>query len=315
MRDLTPSPTLSVVIPVYKSEEIVETLLARLHSALEGIDFEILLVNDCSPDQSWRKIEAVVDRYPRLRALSLSKNFGYDNAILAGLNHSRGAYVVIMDDDLQHAPEDIPVLLHAIQKGGDVVYADFNVQTKKQTPLKNFGSWLNGRMAEIVIQKPRHIYLSPFKILRREVVLDITRYRGPYPYVDGLIFQNTAAISQVPLPHYARFSGHGNFGVIRSLKIMLNFCTSHSLFPLRLGIFVGVCSSLAGLLLGIYIIYLKFIAQEIEIEGWASTVFATLFLGGIQLVFLGIIGEYVGRAYMSTNENPQFRIRQKIRVD
>jgi len=220
-----------------------------------------------------------------------------------------------MDDDLQHAPEDIPVLLTEIQKGHDVVYADFNVQTKKQSLFKNFGSWVNGKLAEYIIKKPKHVYLSPFKIVARDLVDEIVRYRGPYPYVAGLIFQNTVSITQIPVPHYARFEGKGNFGLIRSLKIMANFCTSHSLFPLRLAMFLGFACSLTGLFLGAVIFYMKYFGGGIDVEGWASTVLATLILGGVQLICIGIIGEYVGRSYMNANSNPQFLIREKLRFD
>ncbi len=308
-------PLISVVIPVYKSEDIVDTLLQRLEKALQGIDYEIILVNDCSPDGTWEKIKRQAQVVPRLKALHLRKNFGYDNAILAGLNHSSGSYVVIMDDDLQHAPEDIPLLLGEVQKGHDVVYADFNTQTKKQTPFKNFGSWVNGKIAEYILNKPPHIYLSPFKIMSRDLVLEIVRYRGPYPYVDGLVFQNTTFITQIALPHYARFSGKGNFGLVRSLKVVASFCTSHSLFPLRVGVLLGFVCSILGLIFGLIVLYLRFFGSAVVIEGWASTIFVGLFLGGVQLICLGIIGEYVGRTYMNANENPQYSIREKIRLD
>jgi len=184
----TPSSCfVSVVIPVYRSEAIVPTLCAQLRDALQSYHFEVVLVNDCSPDKSWRAIKKECEADKRFRAINLRVNGGQDRAIMAGLHFATGEYVVVMDDDLQHKPADINNLIKKIQTGSDLVYANFF--KKKQTLLKNLMSWGAGKVAELVLKKPAHIYLSPFKIMRREVVEQILLYRGPFPYIDGLIFQ------------------------------------------------------------------------------------------------------------------------------
>jgi polyisoprenyl-phosphate glycosyltransferase len=160
---------ISIVIPVYNSEECIEELVSEIDAALDT--YELILVNDCSSDSSWLRIEEAASGNEKITGINLRKNFGQDNALMAGLNHATGDYVVIMDDDLQHSPSDIPVLYEKIREGYDVVYANF--AAKKQARWKNFGSWLNGKLAEIVIHKPAWIYLSPFKIIDKQVVDEI----------------------------------------------------------------------------------------------------------------------------------------------
>jgi len=161
---------ISVVIPVYNSEEILLTLCHRLVQIFNnmGKDYEIIFVNDCSNDRSWFKLEKLAKNYSRVKPILLRKNVGYDSAIMAGLNYVNGELVVIMDDDLQHAPEDIPKLISGLTNSNDVIYANFI--KKRQSMFKNIGSWFNGKAAEIIIQKPKSIYLSPFKIVRKTVV-------------------------------------------------------------------------------------------------------------------------------------------------
>ncbi len=155
----------SVIIPVYNSEGCLDALVERLTGVLDNLGeaYEIVLVNDCSLDGSWRKITELCENYSRLTGISLRKNFGQDSAIMAGLSHSSGESLVVMDDDLQHDPADIPSLLSSLGEGYDVCYAYFN--SKNQSLLKNLGSWFNGRVANVIINKPKEIYLSLIKLL------------------------------------------------------------------------------------------------------------------------------------------------------
>ena len=309
------NPYVSVVVPVYRSEDTLTLLVERLERALESWPHEIVLINDDSPDGSWETIVELAARYPTVKALSLRKTFGYDNALMAGLNHCTGKYVVTMDDDLQHAPEDIPALVAEIEQGADVVYANFAAFQKQQSWIKNLGSWLNGKLAEYILSKPKEIYLSPFKILSQELVREIKKYTGPYPYIDGLVFQRTAAIRQIPIVHHARKSGRGNHGIVRSARIMANFWTSHSLFPLRVAVVLGFFLSFCAGLFGLFLIYYKLVDKGFNVEGWASTVFAILLMGGVQILSVGIIGEYVGRSHMTASQSPQYVVRHRVRVE
>src|SRR5262245_13511750 len=233
-RDDSFQPDLSIVVPVYRSEDCLEALIAAIGEALEpaGRDYEVVLVNDYSPDHSWPVIESICRSNPNVVGVDLRRNFGQDNAIMTGLRLARGRYVAIMDDDLQHHPRDLPALLSKIEEGFDVVYADFRV--KRQKLWKNLGSWFNGKIAERVIDKPQHVYLSPYKIISREVTDLICEYDGPDPYVDGLLFQVTARITQIPVEHHKRYAGRSTYTFWKSVKVWARLAVSFSARPLRL---------------------------------------------------------------------------------
>jgi undecaprenyl-phosphate 4-deoxy-4-formamido-L-arabinose transferase len=303
-------PSISVVIPVYNSEECLSELIQQLTEALAGIsdDYEIVLVNDCSPDNSWETMVTLSDQYGSMKCINLRRNFGQDCAIMAGLHHAAKQFITILDDDLQHNPDDIPELVESLGNKYDVCYARF--KNKKQSLFKNFGSWFNGKFAEITLGKPAHIYLSPFKVIRREVIEEMIKYDGPYPYIDGLIFRTTRNITQIELEHHARYKGAGNFTLLKSLSVWARVITTFSVKPLRMAIFMGLISSGIGFMMALYFIYKRLWVDEYIPYGWASTFVTILFLGGIQLMTLGVIGEYVGRTFIQNNREPQFIIRE-----
>lgn len=300
----------SVIIPVYNSEDCLDELAKRLTDVLDnsGKTYEIVLVNDCSPDNSWKKITELCETYDRLKGINLRRNFGQDSAIMAGLNYSSGESVIIMDDDLQHDPADIPSLLSGLEKGYDVCYAHFS--SKKQSWLKNFGSWFNDKVANVILKKPKEVYLSPYKAMKRGVVDEIVKYDGPHPYVDGLLFRVTRNIIQVTVQHHERYAGEGNYNLRRSIKVWLRLATSFSVTPLRIATFLGFISSSIGFILALSFIVWHFIGVGAP-TGWASLIVVVLFLGGIQLVTIGIIGEYVGRLFLHYSKEPQFIIKTK----
>jgi undecaprenyl-phosphate 4-deoxy-4-formamido-L-arabinose transferase len=228
---------------------------------------------------------------------------------MAGLNCSSGESVIIMDDDLQHDPEDIPSLLIGLEKGYDICYALFN--SKKQSWFKNLGSWFNGKVANIVIKKPDEVYLSPFKAIKRGVIDEIIKYDGPYPYIDGLLFRVTRNITQVPVQHHKRYAGKGNYNLLKSIRVWLRLATNFSVFPLRIATFLGFITSGIGFILALYFIIRHFIDGQAPM-GWASLIVIVLFLGGIQLVAIGTIGEYVGRLFLYYSKEPQFVINEII---
>jgi len=301
---------ISVVIPVYNSENCIDELIKRLNKVLDNLDktYEIVLVNDCSPDNSWGKIIELCEIYDRLKGINLRRNFGQDSAIMAGLNYSSGESVIIMDDDLQHDPADIPFLITALKKGYDVCYACFD--SKKQSLFKNFGSWFNDKVANLILKKPKEVYLSPYKAIKREVVNEIIKYDGPYPYIDGLIFRITRNITQITAEHHER-AGKGNYNFIKSIHVLLRLATNFSVLPLRIASFLGFISSGIGFIMAIFFIIQHFITKE-NPAGWASLVVIVLFLGGVQLVAIGIIGVYVGRLFLHHSKEPQFVINEII---
>ncbi len=306
---------LSVVIPVYNSEGIALELHRRLTSVLETFDdpYEIILVNDGSSDNSWEKIKTIATFDSHVKAISLRRNFGYDNALMAGLNFVSYSYVVIMDDDLQHAPEDITQLRTEIEKGYDVVYGNFPV--KKQSLVKNMGSWLVSKLAQLILNKPAYLQISSYKILHKEIVDGIVKYAGPYPYIDGLIFQMTSSIHRVMITHHPRTVSTGGHGILPSMKILFNFCTTFSILPLRIAVILGLAISVLAGIFSIGLVIIKLGFGYSSQEGWTSIILAVTILGGIQLMGLGLLGEYVGRTYMNINRQPQFVIKETLSIE
>ena len=309
---------LSIVIPAYRSADCLGPLIAAIEAALvpEGIDYEVILVNDGSPDRTWAVIEELCESHPHVVGVDLRRNFGQDNAILTGVRQARGRDVAIMDDDLQHHPRDLPALMAEADAGADVVYARFPV--KRQKLWKNLGSWFNGKVAEWVLGKPRHIYMSPYKVIRKEVADLICRYEGPDPYIDGLLFQVTSRFVQVPVEHHARHSGSSNFTPIKSLVIWARLATGFSIRPLRMVTFCGFGLGAMGALLAAIVILDRIFYPErfaVSVAGWASLMVAVLLVGGIQMIFLGILGEYSGRTHTAVAGRPQATIREVLRAE
>lgn len=301
----------SVVIPVYRSEENLTELVRQLSMALQNCSHEVILVNDASPDGSWTRIVELASRYEAIVGINLRMNSGQDNAIMAGLRAATAEYVVVMDDDLQHSPSDILSLRDACRAArADVCYARF--AEKKQALWKNVGSWLNGRVADRMIGKPPALYLSPFKAIRQEIVKELIRYDGPFPYVDGLLFSVTKNVTQIPVEHHSRFRGTGNYSLVRSLRVAMRLATGFSVFPLRLVAFLGFVIAALGFGLGVYYVVQYFTAATI-VQGWTTIVVLFLFVSGIILLSLGMIGEYLGRAYITINRRPQYTIGEIVR--
>lgn len=301
---------LSVVVPVYNSADCLGELVRRLDSELSahGHGVEIILVDDASTDDSWSIIRGLAASHEFLTGLQLRRNAGQDNAIMAGLRAAGGDVVVVMDDDLQHDPADIPRLCLELEDGGwDVVYARFG--SKRQAAWKNAGSWLNDRLAVAVLGKPKDIYMSPFKALRKDVVDEIVKYDGPFSYVDGLIFTVTGNIGQVEAEHHQRHAGRSNYNLVKSIRVWLKLATNFSIVPLRVATIAGGVMSLVAFLLGVFFLVQALFLERAP-EGWPSLIVTVLFLGGIQLVGLGAVGEYVGRIYITQNKRPQFTIRE-----
>jgi glycosyltransferase involved in cell wall biosynthesis len=299
--------TLSVVIPVYRSEKILPFLVQKsleIAIKLGYVDkFELVLVNDCSPDNSWAVITALANEHSFIRGVCLRRNFGQHNAVMAGLHHATGRFVVIMDDDLQHPPEAIGEIVSALLGGFDVCYT--NYVGRKHALWKVMGSRFNDRVASMLLNKPRGLYLSSFKGIRWEVAQEIIKYDGPYAYVDGLILDITRSITSVQIQHQPRHEGEGNYNLQRSISLWLKMATSFSVLPLRVATLTGFALSFVSALIILFILIEKLLKPDLP-RGWASLIATVLFVGGIQTMCLGIIGEYIGRSYLKLNKKPQF---------
>jgi undecaprenyl-phosphate 4-deoxy-4-formamido-L-arabinose transferase len=300
-------------VPVYNGAATVPKLIEELDKHLRPQnDLELILVNDGSTrDNSDEVCEAAAQQNDWIVYLELSKNFGEHNAVMAGLNHCTGDCVVIMDDDLQNPPHEVIRLVDELDRGDfDVVFSYYK---KKQHRIdRNLGSAFNNLIASYVLKKPRDLYLSSFKAIRRSVVKQIIKYDGPFPYIDGLILRSTTRYGRLEVEHYSREIGRSGYSLTKLVSLWLNMFTNFSILPLRVASAVGlVLATLSGLA-GIVVIIEKIINPELP-TGWASVFVALLFMSSVQLLAIGLMGEYLGRVLLKLNQIPQFVVRRTIR--
>ena len=310
----TPAFTLSIVIPVYNGAKSVGELV----HALEGLEIEggheIVLVNDGSPDDSLAVCKHLVAEAATvpITLVNLARNFGEHNAIMTGLRHTRGAWVITMDDDLQNPPTEVKRLLeHAQATGKDVVYTRYAV--KQHAYWRNLGSRFANWVADVLMEKPKGLYLSSFRCMSAFLVEQVTRYEGPFPYVDGLIMQATQSIDTIEVEHLPRMAGRSNYTLKRLVRLWINIFVNFSVLPLHLSTIAGFALSLIGLV-GVISVVLEALFFEPP-QGWASLMAATLLLSGVQLLILGILGEYMGRLFLTANRKPQTVVREVVRSD
>ena len=304
---------LSIVVPVYNGASSVPTLVEALSRLDVPGGLEVVLVNDYSADDSWEVCRQVCRRTDvALTVLNLSRNFGEHNAVMAGLTHARGAHIVTMDDDLQNPPEEVLRLWHyARDNDFDVVYTYY--AEKKHSPWRNLGSRLTNWCADKLLEKPQGLYLSSFRCVNSFTAKAIIEHAGPFPYVDGLILQVTQRIGRIQVEHLPRVTGRSNYTMKRLVRLFFSMLLNFSLTPLRLGVLVGLGMAILGLL--------GFVAVLIEAllggtpRGWASVMASTSLLAGVQLMMLGLLGEYLGRLFLTANKKPQFVVRNIERND
>jgi glycosyltransferase involved in cell wall biosynthesis len=300
-------PYVSIVIPVYRSERILDDLVDQIQAAmnLAGLEnnYEVILVNDASPDNSWEVIRSQAARHQFIRGISLRRNFGQHNATMAGLHKARGSVIVVMDDDLQHSPSALGVLIEQISDECDVCYTRY--LNRQHAKWKIIGSWLNNQVATMLLNKPRTLYLSSFKALKSDIAKEIIKYDGPYVYLDGLILDTTRQIKSINIEHRPRHEGEGNYNFRRSFSLWLQMATSFSVLPLRIASFAGFLMSALSFVLIVAVFIIKLLDPGVPV-GWPSLISVILFIGGIQTICLGVIGEYLGRTYLKINKKPQF---------
>lgn len=301
---------ITIVIPVYNSEDTIDALVMQLIAELSDLySLEIVLVNDGSTDDSERICINLFDQYPSIiRYYSLAKNVGEHNAVMAGLNHVSGDYIVIMDDDFQNPISEVVKLVQAgIKSDNDVIYTYYG--KKRHAFWRNAGSRFNDKVANMMLEKPKDLYLSSFKLINKFLAQEIIKYELPFPYVDGLIVRTTDKIGKIKVEHQERRDGQSGYTVRKLIRVWLNMFTNFSILPLRVSIFIGFIFSFIGLLLGINTVIEKIANPSLPL-GWASLIVITCIFAGVQLIALGMIGEYVGRIFLSQNRKPQFTIRK-----
>ena len=269
-------------------------------------DYEIILVNDHSKDNTEEVIFSLAQG--NIRAISLAKNSGQDNACLCGYRASSGDYVISLDDDGQNPANEVDKLIDKLEEGYDVVIAHY--PDKHHSSFRNFGSRVNDWMEIELLGKPAELYVGSYFIARRFIIDQITTYPNPYPYIRGLLLSSTANIANVDVHHRSREIGQSQYTLKKLLGLWINGFTSFSVKPLRVSTVIGAVIALLGFVMTLYAVIHKLLHPEIS-AGWASLMAVTTMLGGMILLMLGLIGEYVGRIYISLNHTPQYVVRKR----
>ena len=302
----------SFVIPCYRSEITLPKVIDEINETMKGLvaySYEIVLVNDSSPDNTWETIKTLVKGQNNITGINFAKNFGQHGALMAGLRETKGDYVICLDDDGQTPACEVGKLLEKLEEGYDAVYASY--AKKKHSAFRNFGTFMNEKMAEKLLGKPKELFVSSYFGVKRFVVEDMIRYENAYPYVIGLVLRATRKIVNVPVNHRNREVGASGYTFGKLLNLWINGFTAFSVKPLRLATGVGAICAAGGFIYGVYTIIKRFLIPDIP-PGVSALMAALMFIGGMLMLMLGLIGEYVGRVYISMNNSPQYVIKEKI---
>ncbi len=306
---------ISIVIPVYNSEKTLSELCERITKTFQEIEkeFEIILINDGSHDNSYQIAKDLAEKYSYIKFIHLSKNFGQSHALMAGFRFVSGDLVVCMDDDLQNPPEEIPKLVTAIENSFyDVIYSKY--KKKNHSLFRNIGHWANQKMTTWLLNKPQNITTASFFIAKRFVIDEVRKYTKPYPHIPGLIFRITQNIGNIETDHHPRKTGYSNYTLSKLLMMWFYGFLNFSVKPLRILTFFGASVSILSFIYILILIIQKILLPHRAL-GWTSLMVTTTLFGGLQLFAIGLVGEYVGRMFLSINQQPQYVIKEKFNID
>ena len=302
---------ISFVIPCYRSENTVEGVVLEIKEAMNKLGqytYEVILINDSSPDNTWKTIERLSAENENVIGVNFSKNFGQHAALMAGMRETTGDYVVCLDDDGQTPANEVDKLLLALEEGADAVYARYG--NKKHSLFRNFGSRVNDMMTRIMLGKPKELFVSSYFGVKRFVVEDMVRYQNSYPYVIGLVLRATKNIVNVDVTHREREEGRSGYTLKKLLGLWFNGFTAFSVTPLRIATVIGVFCAVLGFAYGLYL-FIRRLVDPNMVMGFSSIMCTILFVGGMLMIMLGLVGEYIGRIYICLNNSPQYVIREK----
>lgn len=304
---------ISFVIPCYCSTNTLPAVIDEIKDTMAKLTkytYEIVLVNDCSPDDTFDTITKLAKENDNITGLSLAKNFGQHSAIMAGLNVVSGDIIVCLDDDGQTPANEVSKLLDGIENGADVVYAKYT--HKKHNIFRNFGSMINERMTRIMLGKPKNLYVSSYFAARRFVVDEMIKYTYAFPYLIGLVLRTTKNVINVEVNHRNREIGQSGYTFGKLMSLWFNGFTAFSVKPLRIATFSGSVAAIVGFLYGIYTIIKKlFLNVDGQVAGFAALMSVIVFMSGLILLMMGLIGEYIGRTYISMNNSPQYVVSKR----
>lgn len=305
---------ISFVIPCYNSSKTIESVVNEIVTTVNQRDdeYEIILVNDCSTDDVWNVIKKLRKDNRRIKGICFAKNFGQHSALMAGYNKASGDIVVSLDDDGQTPADEVYSLIDKLNEGYDVVYASYD--HKQHSSARNLGTKLNNMMCEKLLGKPKGLTITSYFVAKRFVIDEIKKYSNSYAYVPGLVLRTTNSIASVPVNHRAREEGKSGYSFTKLIALWMNGFTAFSVKPLRISTFIGMMTAVIGFIYCIFILVNKIINPKVPI-GWTSTIGVMLLIGGMILFVLGMIGEYLGRAYTSLNNSPQYVIKEETDAD
>lgn len=304
---------ITIIIPCYNSEKTIGYVVDDIFKCVSSrYKYRIILVNDHSSDCTWQVIKDLCNKNPNIIGLSLAQNFGQQAARMAALQYVEGDYVVFMDDDGQHPAEGIQKLIGKAEEGYDIVYALF--EHKKESNFKKFGSWVNTRMTDWIMQKPRDVKQSSFFVVREFVVQELKKYTSPFPYLFGYFMKITKNIANVKVEHKERISGKSGYNLKKLLKLWFDGFTGFSVIPLRVISALGSLCAIIGFASGITVVVRKIMEPTVA-TGYTSIIAVILFCSGLILLMLGLTGEYIGRIFLTVNNLPQYVVRERVNVD
>ena len=303
---------ISICIPCYKSENNLESVVAEIKDEFAKHpehDYQIVLTNDGSPDNTFEVIKKLCAEDEKIVGINLSKNQGQPCARLAAANHATGDALVFMDDDGQHPPEAVFRMIDKINEGYDIVYAQFPQTTHKFT--KRMTSKMYNKVMRATGTKPKDVTTSSFCAWSKTVMNAIKEYKSPFPSAGAYLQCVTDKFANVPVKHRSRLSGESGYTFKRMIYQSMNTLTNFSIIPLRVASVLGSITALLGFIFGIVTIVRK-IMNPSMVAGYASTIAIMLFLGGMIMLILGLIGEYIGRIYMTLSNKPQYVVSEVI---
>lgn len=309
---------LSFVIPCYRSENTILQVLEEIREKMAEkpeYTYEIITVNDNSPDNVLQILVRYADTHPFLKIVDLTRNFGQHAAMMAGLSYASGEQIVFLDDDFQCPTDHLWELLAPLNEGYDVSLAQYKFEERKESFFRILGSRLNDAMVCSLLDKPKDLRVTNFIAMKAFIAQEILRYKNPYPYIDGLILRSTRKIAKVPMADRERLSGTSTYTLRKLISLFSNGFTAFSIKPLRIATFMGCFSSVIGFALGIFIVVQKLLHPQTILAGYSSLMAVILFIGGMIMVMLGICGEYIGRIYISLNSSPQYVVRDTYHLD
>ena len=302
----------SFIIPCYCSELTIEKVIKEVEDTMKTLSeycYEIILINDFSPDNTFSIIKKLCEQNDKIVGINLAKNFGQHAALMAGFRHCKGDLIVCLDDDGQTPADEVGKLFQKIEEGSDVVYAKY--EHKQHSGFRNFGSKINELMTRFLLGKPKELYISSYFVAKRFVVDEMIRYDNSYPYVIGLVLRATKKISNVVVAHRERELGNSGYTIGKLLGLWFNGFTAFSVKPLRIATLLGGACAFAGFGYAIYTIIKKFINPLVPV-GFSSLMAAIMFIGGMLMLMMGLIGEYIGRIYICMNNAPQYVISEIV---